>query len=145
MTIEVERRFVRRRVQAVPVGESRVEQSHRAECDINAMMTKYNRTGLLPGRGSPGFYGDFSGVSDYHSACNAVLAAERAFNALPSKIRKRFANDPAELISFVENADNKEEAIELGILPKEPEPSGPVDVNIVNPENLGNDGDQLPT
>lgn len=105
------------RVQTHPVGESRTEQSHIGETNINAIIGRYHRTGLLPQRGRSGFYGDFTGITDYHDAVNRVKSAEDAFMSLPSKIRKRFENDPYNLLTFLENDDNRQEAIELGILP----------------------------
>jgi len=35
--------------------------------------------------------------------------------ALPSDVRKRFSNDPAELIDFLADKKNDEEAIKLGL------------------------------
>ena len=40
------------------------------------------------------------------------------FDNLPSDVRNRFNNNPAQLLDFVADPENKEEAIELGLLPK---------------------------
>lgn len=99
------------------------EQSHKNEVNVNTIMRKAIRSGLLPQRGNPGFYGDFSNVSDYFDAVNRVKEAENNFMTLPANIRKRFDNEPGKLLSFLEDASNKEEAIQLGILPAPaPEP-----------------------
>jgi len=37
---------------------------------------------------------------------------------LPADLRARFDNDPAQLIQFLENSDNKDEAIKLGLVNK---------------------------
>lgn len=122
---------VRRRVVTEITGESRVEQSHRDECNINKIMAKYYRTGLLPQRGMPGHYGDFTGVDTYHEATERVMAAQAAFMELPSQVRKQFNNDPAQLLAFLADDNNREKAIELGIIPPpepvqpEPEPETP--------------------
>lgn len=121
---------IRRRVQFVPVGESRVEQSHRDECDINKIMARYHRSGLLPGRGEPGYYGDFTAVDDYQDAVERVFAADRAFMELPSAVRKRFANDPSELLAFLADEGNRDEAVELGIIP----PLEPVVEDVGSPD-----------
>ena len=117
----------RRVVQAVR-GESRTEQAHRQETNINTIVSRYQRTGLLPvAAGSPR-YGDFTGVVDYHSAVDAVHAAEDAFLSLPADVRKRFRNDPGELLAFLEDEGNRAEAVALGlIVPPEPDlpPEGP--------------------
>lgn len=44
------------------------------------------------------------------------------FDTLPSKLRLRFGNDPAEFLSFVEDPANDQEMIDLGLKPKPPLP-----------------------
>jgi len=107
------------------------EQSHKDEVNVNTIMRKAMRTGLLPQRGNPGFYGDFSNVTDYFDAVNRVKEAEASFMTLPADIRKRFDNEPGKLLAFLDNASNEDEARELGILPPLPseapvEPETPV-------------------
>lgn len=114
----------RRRVQTHPVGESRTEQHHKGMVDINRMVQRYQKTGLLPQRGTPGFYGDFTQVSDYQSCLHAVHSAQDAFMALPAQVRKEFDNDPAKLLVFLDNPANADKAMELGIIPR-PEPVQP--------------------
>jgi hypothetical protein len=36
--------------------------------------------------------------------------------ALPADLRARFSNNPEELINFLDNPENKDEAIRLGLL-----------------------------
>ena len=57
---------------------------------------------------------------------------------LPAKIRQRFNNNPAELIAFLQNSDNIEEAVELGLMEKfqnrtktepKPEPPAPAEAD----------------
>lgn len=93
-------------------------QHHKEECDINTILQKFNVTGLLPESPLSPRYGDFSGISDYHTAMNRVIAAQDEFEALPAQIRARFDNDPANLIEFLENSDNRQEAEELGLVEK---------------------------
>ena len=92
------------------------QQHFKDECDINNILRQFNITGLLPEAPLSPRYGDFTGISDYHSALNQVIAAEDEFMALPAQIRSRFENDPAKLIDFLENAENKDEAIKLGLV-----------------------------
>jgi len=49
------------------------------------------------------------------------LPLANAFSQMPSAIRKRFNNDPAELIKFVLDPKNREEAIKIGLIDT-PEP-----------------------
>ena len=97
---------------------SLAQQHFKEECDINTILQKFNITGLLPEAPLSPRYGDFTGIGDYHSAMNRVLAVQDEFEALPAQIRARFDNDPAQLIEFLENSDNRPEAEELGLVEK---------------------------
>lgn len=96
-------------------------QQHMAdECDINKILEKFGVTGQLPVSTVSPQYGDFSGVSDYHSALNQIASMESDFMSLPAQLRARFNHDPAELLSFLENDSNRQEAIELGLIDGQP-------------------------
>jgi len=95
---------------------SLTQQHFKDECDINNILRQFNITGLLPESPLSPRYGDFTGISDYHSALNQVIAAEDEFMALPAQIRSRFDNDPAKLIDFLGKSENKDEAIKLGLV-----------------------------
>ena len=97
---------------------SLAQQHFKDECDINNILRQFNITGLLPESPLSPRYGDFTGIGDYHTALNRVIAAQDEFEALPAQIRARFDNDPAQLIEFLENSDNRPEAEELGLVEK---------------------------
>ena len=97
---------------------SLAQQHFKEECDINTILQKFNVTGLLPANPLSPRYGDFTGIGDYHTAMNRVLAVQDEFEALPAQIRARFDNDPENLIEFLENSDNRAEAEELGLIEK---------------------------
>jgi phage internal scaffolding protein len=44
------------------------------------------------------------------------MAAEDEFDALPAQIRARFENEPANLIDFLSNEQNRDEAEKLGLV-----------------------------
>lgn len=105
------------------------KQSFKDECDINTILLKYQKTGFMDpamvrARGS---FGDFTSYDDYHSSLNQILEAQDAFEALPSSMRKRFGNDPGELLAFLEDPANNEEAVKLGLrqAPPPPQPEAP--------------------
>ena len=110
---------------------SLAQQNFKDECDINNIMERFGLTGELPSNPLPSQYGDFSGVLDYHSALNAVLAAQDSFLELPAQLRARFDNDPNNLIRFLEDPNNRDDAIALGLVASNepraemPEPSQP--------------------
>lgn len=100
--------------------ETLTKQSFRDECDINNIVSRWNKTGVVGSsfNNTPGYYGDVSNVADYHASLNLVLAATQGFNALPSSLRERFNNDPAQLLGFLDNPENRDEAIALGLVAK---------------------------
>lgn len=97
---------------------SKVEQHHKNDLNINQIMKRYTKTGLLPKRKTNPTYGNFVGVTDYHEAQNRLLQAETDFMRLPSDIRNRFENDPGLLLAFINKPDNEAEASEMGLIPK---------------------------
>ena len=95
------------------------QQQFKDESDINNLVDRFLRTGEVPPVDSRAMYGDFIDVPEsYQDALNAVLDAQTEFNALPSKLRQRFNNDPAELLSFLQDEKNIDEAIKLGLVEK---------------------------
>ena len=115
---------------------SLAQQHFKDECDINNILRQFNITGLLPTSPLSPRYGDFSGIVDYHSALNAVIAAENEFEALPAQLRARFQNDPEQLINFLEDETNRDEAVKLGLIDQkasenEPSTVTPLDVTVL--------------
>lgn len=95
---------------------SLAQQHYKDECDINNILRQFNITGLLPQSPLSPRYGDFTGIVDYQSALNAVIAAEDGFMTLPAETRAMFGNDPEQLINFLDNPENKDQAIKLGLI-----------------------------
>lgn len=113
---------------------SRTKQAFKPVVDINNIVARFARTGMIEhvNRREP-FYGDVSTIVDYQTCLNVVNKAKELFGNMSAKVRERFHNDPAEMISFLENPANLQEAIDLGMAVKRPEaPVAPV-VPPVNP------------
>lgn len=108
----------RRRVSFATVGESLTDQSMALECDINRILAKYQKTGVIDHLNRfEGSYGDFLETpSDYQTAINQVMAADNAFADLPSSVRRRFGNNAGEFLLFVGNPENLDEMRSLGLL-----------------------------
>jgi len=109
---------------------SMAQQHFKDECDINQIMARYQRTGVLsdvPGSSRP-MFGDFSNVSDYQSAQNAIVDVHDSFMSLPSSVRARFNNDPGYLLDFLAKVENRDEAISLGLV-------NPVSVDLHDGDN----------
>jgi len=100
-------------------------QSFKDECDINKIMSKYQKTGALDWVNKHGAqYGDVTAM-DFMDAMDTVVKGREMFDALPSSIRDRFRNDPAEFLDFMHDEKNLPEMRELGLAkaPPEPEPT----------------------
>ncbi len=104
---------------------SRTQQHFKEECDIHTIVDRYKRTNQLPMPTHMGTYGDFSDINDYQSARLRLIEADELFMEFPAEIRTRkFHNDPAEFIAFVQDPDNQAEAIELGLCEPQDLPLG---------------------
>ena len=95
---------------------SLTQQHQKDQADINYIIEQFNVTGVLPTSPISPQYGDFSGIGDYQSALNAVMAMEDEFMSLPAQVRARFENDPEKLMDFLSNENNRDEAIKLGLV-----------------------------
>lgn len=113
----VRKGFERERVPIFFDGVSRTKQSFVEQCDINTIMKKFLKTGIVEHvERVNGQYGDFVGALEYHEAYNAVIAADQAFKLLPAELRNRFKNDVPAFLAFVHDPANEAEMIELGLL-----------------------------
>jgi phage internal scaffolding protein len=99
---------------------SLAQQHMKDECDINVLVERFGVTGSMPVKAIEPSYGDFSGVSDYHTAMNQIKAADEAFMALPAKLRAKFDHDPNALLNYLNNEENREEAIQIGLIDGKP-------------------------
>ena len=109
----------RRRVKKEVGEKSLTKQEFRDQCDVNRIMDKYQKTGLLDHVSRyQGQYGDFADAPDYHTALNKMYEADAMFMTVPSSIREMFNNDAGEFLEFVMDPANEAEMREIGLLPK---------------------------
>lgn len=95
--------------------ESLTRQEFAEECDLNALMARYQRTGLMPQHpDAKPFYGDFADLPDYMEAQRILMEADSAFEALPAHVRREFDNDPARFVAFATDPDNLDKMREWG-------------------------------
>lgn len=97
--------------------KTRAQQHFKAECDINTIVQRFGITGMAPTGVRMPTFGDFTGVSNFHEAANAIAQAREAFDTMPASIRSRFRNDPGEFVAFCSDEKNREEAVKLGLVP----------------------------
>lgn len=96
--------------------KSLTQQQFKDDVNINNIIDKFAR-GVVPWTNTKRpQYGDFSEVTSYQDALNLVIDTNEKFDSLPAKIRSRFGNDPQQLLEFMNDAANYEEAVKLGII-----------------------------
>lgn len=97
-------------------GESRTKQSFRDECDIENIVAKYVKTGLVSHlAGGQPFYADVSEMADYRGAIEQVRSAEKFFAGLPAKVRAFFENDIATFVDWMADPANADQLEKLGV------------------------------
>lgn len=97
-------------------GDSMTNQQFKEECDVNNILAKYKRTGLLSHVSrTQGQFGDFSTLEDYQTSLHKVMKAQESFGLLPSEVRNKFQNDPGKLVDFLADSKNDEEAYKFGL------------------------------
>lgn len=114
-------------------------QAHKDECDINVIMSQYEKSGLLAHVNEyQGEYADYDEI-DFHEAMNTVVKAEQMFESVPSSIREKFNNDPGKFLDAVTHEETGEATLrELGLLPsqkKAPEAPGPAPLVVKGPSD----------
>lgn len=126
--VKVNGKWLRPVVDCQAANDGRTKQSDGKDVDINTIIKRYTKTGLLDSvREDPAIYADVSQFGDYRSMVDKITLAKNLFMGLPSDIRTRFSNDPALFVSFMGDEKNRDEAVKLGLLPKpKDEPVPPV-------------------
>ena len=136
------------RVKFTPKGESRTKQAFKDECDINNIMARFMKGQVVTHMNEhAGTYGELPLVEDYQQALNAVMLAQELFSTLPAGIRTKFDNDPAKYLQFVEDPENREEMVKLGLaeaLPKPAEQSKGASEESVPPKRKKKTSTELP-
>jgi len=109
-------------------GPSLTKQSFSDVADINKIIARYEKTGMVENLNSrQPFYGDVSAFVSYKDSLDIVNGAQALFMAMDANVRARFENDPQKMIDFLDDPANIDEAIELGMAVKRPvEPPAPV-------------------
>jgi len=116
---------------------SLTQQQFKEESDINTIVDRFMKTGVMPDSVSMPQYVDYEGVFDFQSAMNTIRAADENFMRMDAKVRARFHNSPQEFLEFFANSDNFDEAVRLGLAVPTVKPK---DVPLSNSESASADG-----
>ena len=98
---------------------SLTKQSHKDECDVNFIMQRMEKTGIVShlNHAEPNY--GFAPAIDYHEALNIVLESRQNFDELPAEIRAKFGSDLSEFLTYIENPENAPELARMGLLTEE--------------------------
>lgn len=123
---------------------SMTQQHFKDETMIDNILQKYAETGFLTDPFSPKRpiqFGDFSDVTDFQTAQNAVARATEYFESLPSRIRSSFNNSPQEFLNALNDPEQRSNLEALGFVAPEPskEPQ-PTPATEVKPSDSDNNG-----
>lgn len=96
---------------------SMTEQHFKDECDINNIVKSFQATGVLPQGNREPLFGDFSEFpTDLQSSQQYFDDAAARFMELPATLRREFDNDPVKLLAFLQDENNRDRAIQLGLV-----------------------------
>lgn len=114
-------------------GDGRTRQEFADECDINILLARYEKSGVLNhyNAAAPDYF-DASEMPDLQTAITAMREAERAFMTLPASVRREFDNDAVKFVDYAQNPDNLERMREWGLAPPLPVETI-VKVEVTNP------------
>lgn len=124
---------------------SMTQQQFKDEADINYIVSMYDSSGVMPtfhGDGQPAqpVFGDFASLPDNaQEMYNRMIEAKNNFDSLPLEVRKRFNYDPSAFLDFVDNPENLDELVAMGLATKTTAAVPNLDDNSNNPNN--NTGD----
>lgn len=100
---------------------SKTKQSFSNDCDINKIMAKAIKTGMLVDSvgisSRQAVFADVADIGDYRLVMDKIAKANEAFEQLSAEVKNRFGNDPAALVAFMQDENNLEEACKIGLLP----------------------------
>ena len=93
-------------------------QSQSKDANINNIMKKYRKTGVLgdPFHQRSGYFGDFTDGEKFRTNSQMIAEAKSDFEMLPIEMRTKFDNDVSKLLDFVAEPANEEAAIKMGLL-----------------------------
>jgi phage internal scaffolding protein len=117
--IKIKRKNGTFRLASKPSGASKTDQSDKNMVDINLIMERYAKTGVLPHfKEKIAQYLDVTELPSYMEAQKQISEAKELFNQLPAKVRKLMNNNPAKLEEFIEDPDNEDILLKYKLIEK---------------------------
>jgi phage internal scaffolding protein len=106
-----------------PEGEGRTKSEFKREVDINHIVKQYQQKGVMThvSKALPQWAVEASSLT-MQEAMIQIQQANEEFQRLPAELRKKFSNDPVNMLAFVADSKNYDKALEYGLVEKKPEP-----------------------
>lgn len=99
-------------------GEVQTQQSFAESCNINTILARYQKTGVIDHVAKHGPEYGFVDGTDFTTQMQTIAKATSMFEELPSEARKHFNHDPAQFLDYVHDMDDEkfEQLAELGLI-----------------------------
>lgn len=105
-------------------SRSRAKPEFFKETQIDVIMSRATRTGIVPVKPNPKF-GDFTSGNDLLTVQNRIIDLHKYFDSLPSATRDFFANSPANYLDFLADPKNRDRCVEMGLIQRPEPPAQP--------------------
>lgn len=105
-----------------PSGKSQTQQHFRDESNINNIVDKHmrgpGRFGAPIGNPNPNRQPRFTVMPSmsYHEMMNTVTDMQFQFQSLSARTKGKFNNDVYQMLRWLENPNNRKEALEMGLV-----------------------------
>lgn len=96
--------------------KSLTRQSDAESADINVIMRRAEKTGVLPLYTREALFTDVTAIGSFREALETMRVAQEGFLALSPEIREKFGNDPVAFLDFTSNPANLAEIQAMGLL-----------------------------
>lgn len=121
-----------KRVQFSSDKPSKTKQEFKQDCDMNVIINRFTKTGVLPLQQRHAMYLNLVGAPNLQQSMHLMMAADAAFMTLPAKVRKEFDNNPMKFVEFATDEKNLDKLREWGLAPQPKQPEPPARVEVVN-------------
>lgn len=113
------RKYARKQIRFKKKG--RTKQSFKAECDINNIVGRFAKSGIIEHENTHTPQYGFAPNMDLKESFQMMQNASEKFENLSPEIRENFNNSPAEFLEFVDNPSNRPEWAAMGLTPNDPD------------------------
>lgn len=107
--------FPRRRVAKTFAEEGGAIQAPREQVNINAIVKRFEETGIPPQMREGAHFDDFTTAQTLHEALNIVMDAQAGFYGLPAGIRETAWNSPLRFAEMLEDDEGRRTLASAGL------------------------------